>query len=606
VGNQGYYGGLLVIMVLVGADLGLPTDISIEETEFNPVTYQPAPTPNYFPYDIITNNTQQKRDLDMVNGIWIHDNDIGSINYATLSSSGITDIFMKTAHWSDSHTLAMDLSSGEISTLLSSAHAVDIKVHAWTLRYWSSGESPLEIATEYQRTSCINSVISLMQTSYGGQTFDGHNDDLAEHYSGTWANYVSYITDLSVLLHSISKISSTDMLVYTGYPVADRFPSLDECDYVCGMFYQDIEHYSWSGTELNYLIPIAFTASATDLVIGLQCDTRMTPTSFAQQLTAISDTYNSEEYFGGFSLYCGDNGEYAYVDLASFAAWDPKDDSETTPKCATPTFNPAGSSYSSTQNVTISCVTPSVTIYYTTNGDVPDSGDTEYSGAIEISSTTMLKAIATKADYDNSAVGQAYYLIGSVDVVTLPLSEDFTNLNDWETASGSWYTSANVCYGSGDGTTLITSGDTAWDDYYVEANLTVLVGSPNSEAALVIRCADSSNYYYMGIGCFSALYCIAKNVSGVASQLAVYGSSEDVVQGTTYKVKAVIVGSTLALYIDDVQVLETTDSTFAAGKLGIRSFYGSITADTLAADETSTEPDPVLTPSARAIIVLGY
>ena len=82
-----------------------------------------------------------------------------------------------------------------------------------------------------------------------------------------------------------------------------------------------------------------------------------------------------------------------------------------TPTCATPTFSPAAGFYTSAQNVTISTATEGATIYYTTNGDDPTTSSSVYSGAINVSSTTTIKAMAAKANYDNSAVASATYTI---------------------------------------------------------------------------------------------------------------------------------------------------------------------------------------------------
>jgi len=123
---------------------------------------------------------------------------------------------------------------------------------------------------------------------------------------------------------------------------------------------------------------------------------------------------------------------------------------------ATPTFSVAEGTYTETQSVVISCTTEDATIYYTTDGNDPTINSTEYSGAIEISKTTTVKAIAVKEGYDNSEVATAIYTI------TIPVSGytiDFeSSLNcyvDWEinniglhnseiTAHGGTYYGANV------------------------------------------------------------------------------------------------------------------------------------------------------------------
>ena len=81
---------------------------------------------------------------------------------------------------------------------------------------------------------------------------------------------------------------------------------------------------------------------------------------------------------------------------------------------ATPTFSPAAGTYPVAQSVTISCSTPSPTIYYTTNGTTPDTSSTVYSGPVTVSASQTLQAIATASGYVQSAVGSAAYRIQTV------------------------------------------------------------------------------------------------------------------------------------------------------------------------------------------------
>jgi hypothetical protein len=83
------------------------------------------------------------------------------------------------------------------------------------------------------------------------------------------------------------------------------------------------------------------------------------------------------------------------------------------PSVSTPTFSPAGGSYSSAQLVTISDATSGATIYYTTNGTTPTTSSTEYAGPLAVSSTETLQAIAVATGDSNSAVGSAAYTITS-------------------------------------------------------------------------------------------------------------------------------------------------------------------------------------------------
>ncbi len=78
-----------------------------------------------------------------------------------------------------------------------------------------------------------------------------------------------------------------------------------------------------------------------------------------------------------------------------------------------PTFNPAGGDFTETQSVEISAEV-GATIYYTTNGDDPTTESILYNGAIEVSTTKTIKAIAV-LDGVESAISEAEYRINIVD-----------------------------------------------------------------------------------------------------------------------------------------------------------------------------------------------
>jgi hypothetical protein len=114
-------------------------------------------------------------------------------------------------------------------------------------------------------------------------------------------------------------------------------------------------------------------------------------------------------------------------------------------QAATPTFSPAAGTYSSAPSVTISDTTPSATIYYTTNGTTPTTGSTQYTGAITVSATETLEAIAAKAGYTNSTVGSAAYAIQAATPTfssaagTYPSAQKVT-ISDTTTSSTIYYT----------------------------------------------------------------------------------------------------------------------------------------------------------------------
>ncbi len=76
-----------------------------------------------------------------------------------------------------------------------------------------------------------------------------------------------------------------------------------------------------------------------------------------------------------------------------------------------PVFTPGAGTYSSAQNVEISCETTDADIYYTTNGETPSSDSTKYTGAISVTQNTTIKAIAFKTGMYHSTVATAEYII---------------------------------------------------------------------------------------------------------------------------------------------------------------------------------------------------
>ncbi len=78
-------------------------------------------------------------------------------------------------------------------------------------------------------------------------------------------------------------------------------------------------------------------------------------------------------------------------------------------KVAIPIISPNGSTFSSSQTVTITCETADSTIYYTTNGTTPTTSSTVYSGPFTISSSITVKAIAVKGGMANSGIASASF-----------------------------------------------------------------------------------------------------------------------------------------------------------------------------------------------------
>ena len=127
-----------------------------------------------------------------------------------------------------------------------------------------------------------------------------------------------------------------------------------------------------------------------------------------------------------------------------------------TPPAATPTLSPAAGTYTSTQTVAISDSTSGATIYYTTNGTTPTTGSPVYSGAITVSSTETVEAIATASGYSQSAVGSAAYTI-TPPAATPTFSPAAGTYTSAQTVTISDSTSGATIYYTTDGATPTTS-----------------------------------------------------------------------------------------------------------------------------------------------------
>jgi hypothetical protein len=83
------------------------------------------------------------------------------------------------------------------------------------------------------------------------------------------------------------------------------------------------------------------------------------------------------------------------------------------PQAAAPTFNPPGGTFSIPVSVTIDEATQGTTVYYTTDGSVPNTSSAVYTGPIVISGTVTLNALAVGAGYRASSITTGNYITGN-------------------------------------------------------------------------------------------------------------------------------------------------------------------------------------------------
>lgn len=191
-------------------------------------------------------------------------------------------------------------------------------------------------------------------------------------------------------------LSGVDRTLYSKTAISDNISKIE------------VTHGAATNITVNsWTVIVASNASFSNVVSTL------TPTFAANQTTTIErptdvDWSNCYYKFVYNVSVSGNTNRFIQFSQAKFYKQEGSG-----PVIATPTFDPAGGSYTTTQNVTISCETQGSAIYYTTDGSTPDNTSAEYTGAITVSETTTIKAIAYVGN-DASSVASATYTIVNI------------------------------------------------------------------------------------------------------------------------------------------------------------------------------------------------
>jgi hypothetical protein len=124
-----------------------------------------------------------------------------------------------------------------------------------------------------------------------------------------------------------------------------------------------------------------------------------------------SNTAKWTDSSGNFWLFGGwafDSVSYFPQDMNDLWEYSPPTQ---LPPAASPAFSVLAGTYTAVQTLTLSDATPNAAIYYTTDGSIPNAKSAVYSGAIPVSKTVTIQAIATAPGYSNSALATAAYTI---------------------------------------------------------------------------------------------------------------------------------------------------------------------------------------------------
>ena len=185
---------------------------------------------------------------------------------------------------------------------------------------------------------------------------------------------------------------------------------------------------------------------------------------------------------------------------------------------ATPAFSPAAGTYTSAQNVAISCTDNEATIYYTMGDDPsdPTSSNTAYTGPIAVNTNTTIKAIAIKGNA-SSPVATATYKI-------LPVEHKGTEADPFTVADAYTAIDAEASLTSVYATGIVSQIVTAWDSGFKNISFNISTdGTTSSNQLQAYRCTSSTEA--------DASQVNVGDIVVVSGNLVKYGNSYQFAQG---------------------------------------------------------------------------
>lgn len=207
--------------------------------------------------------------------------------------------------------------------------------------------------------------------------------------------------------------------------------------------------------------------------------------------------------------------------------------------------------------------------------------------------TGYVKVEADEDDYTESARADAVkFLIQTATATPTPtptatptptplFSDDFEDGNStgWTVVNGSWSVvtdGTKVFKQSGTtGEAMAYAGNTSWTNYTVQAK--VKLYGQSSGSGILGRYQNNNNFYMFRLHNASGKVQLYKRVAGTFTLLQ--ETAVTINLNTNYTLKLVLNGTGLTGYVDGVQKVSFTDTSFANGCIGARSFDQSFCLD---------------------------
>ncbi|MEO0247975.1 MAG: family 16 glycoside hydrolase [candidate division WOR-3 bacterium] len=152
-------------------------------------------------------------------------------------------------------------------------------------------------------------------------------------------------------------------------------------------------------------------------------------------------------------------------------------------------------------------------------------------------------------------------------------SDEFSSgsMSNWNVVTGNWQVSEGAAVGSGSSHLAVVGRNLGVNDYRIQVN-TRIIGSSDTaidwlKSYVFFRYQDSNNFYRFGIHGDAGVVDLYRSVGGVWTLLA--SSPFTPQKGKWYTLTVEASGPNLKGFLDGLQVLSATDTTFAGGGVGI-------------------------------------
>ena len=279
---------------------------------------------------------------------------------------------------------------------------------------------------------------------------------------------------------------------------------------------------------------------------------------------------------------------------------------------ATPTFSPVAGSYPGAQLVTISDLSLNATIYYTitsgTTGTTPTTSSSVYTGgAITVSTTETVEAIAVVTGYTSSPVATATYTLPAIVASTTALTLTSGGSPVTTVASGSAVTlTATVA----SGTKMITTGTVNFCDatatHCTDIHLLGTAQLTSAGTATINLRPGVGSHSYKAIFVGTSSYSTSSSSTDQLSVTGIYSTTTTIEWGSgtagnyTLGTQVMGMGNNTVAPTGTVSILDTSNSNAV---LGTGSLSGSNAAHTFT--NVSNVSFPITEGVAPNVFVVG-